>query len=313
MAVIAALLAGCGVQEDAAPPPGAPTPPQPVVQPGRGRPGPGGVIVFTSPREELDQLHAVMASGFGKHPLARVEEVDVADPAFSPDGSLLTWLGRRGDRTSVWLSANDGTLAEEVPGTDGAACPSWIDDGRAVLYLWGSGSADAVLRVAGLDGTTSTVAVPFPAAQVGCAASLPGDRIVVERRFGESRVELWTFATGSDDPDRLVAMPGCRAADPVPSPDGAFVGFTTSCDDPDDDGLWFVPATGGVPAPIVHGPAGPFSWAPDGRWMVFTWTVGGADELRVADVDGSDVETLVDAPSGWPTWSPPPSGGVVAP
>jgi WD40-like Beta Propeller Repeat len=313
-ASLSAVLAGCGVQDD---PPRAArassTLPPPVVLPNRGRPGPTGLIVFTSPRDERDQLHAVLANGFGKHPLARVDAVDVLDPAFSPDGALLTWLGRRGDEASVWVSAADGTLAEELPGTAGATCPSWAPDSRTVVYLDGAGTAEPSLRMVGLDGESTAVAVPFPAAQLGCGALLPGGRMVVERRVTPAAVELWTFEVGSSDPDRLVGMPGCRAVDPVPSPDGNLIGFTTACEDPEDEALWMIPGSGGVAAPVMRGRVGPFSWSPDGGWVVYTWTVGGGAELRIADVDGSDVHTLVDAPSGWPTWSPPPSGGVLAP
>lgn len=315
LALVALLVAGCGVQDD---PPRASrsadtTIPPPVALPNRGRPGPNGLIVFTSPRDEREQLHAVLANGFGKHPLARVDDVDVSDPAFSPDGRLLTWLGRRGDEVTVWVSAADGTLAEELPGTEGATCPSWSSDSSAVLYLDGAGTAAPSLRLVGLDGEARPVAVPFPAAQLGCAAFLPGDRIVAERTVGPAEVELWTFPVGSDDPDRLAGLRGCRARDPVPSPDGSLVGFTTSCEADEDGALWMVPSTGGVAAPVAAGQVGPFSWSPDGSWVVYAWSVAGGTELRIADVDGSDVHTLVEAPSGWPTWSPPPSGGVIAP
>lgn len=321
IAAVAALLAGCGVQDDAVPAAGPTTtrPPR-ALDTSRDLAGPTGLIVFTSPRDDREQLHAVLANGFGKHALPLIEAVDVFDPAFSPDGSLLVWLGRRDDRVSVWVSAADGTLAEELPGTEGAACPSWSRDSRAVLYLAGAGTAEPSLRLVGLDGGAMTLAVPFPATQLGCGALLPGDRVVAERQVGPAQVELWTFAVGSADPDRLVTAAGCRALDPVPSPDGSLVGFTTTCEagvDGDEggegEGLWMVPESGGVPAPVVAGRAGPFSWSPDGGWMVYTWDAGTGTELRITDVDGSDVHTLVEAPSGWPTWSPPAGGGTLAP
>lgn len=317
VAVGGGVLAGCGVPEDAAVPSSASLPSTatteapPVVG---AQPSPSGLIVFTSPREDVERLHAVLANGFAPHPLAGDPSVDASDPAFSPDGALLVWVGRRGDRPSIWISAGDGTLAEELDGTEGGTCPSWGADSRRVLYLAGAGTAEPALRVAGLDGRTITISVPFPAEQLGCGAFLPGDRVVVERRTGPSTVELWTFAVGSADPDRLVAMPGCEILDPVPSPEGTLVGFTTMCTDPAEDGLWMVPGTGGTPAPVLRGDAGPFGWSPDARWFVYAWAEGGAaTELRIADTDGSDVRLLVEAPSGWPTWAPPRGGTAIAP
>ena len=59
--------------------------------------------------------------------------------AISPDGQRVVYMGQRGETTSLWLQAVDGSNPRELPGTQGASSPFWSPDGASIGFF-GSGS-----------------------------------------------------------------------------------------------------------------------------------------------------------------------------
>jgi serine/threonine protein kinase len=55
--------------------------------------------------------------------------------AISPDGQRIVYEGQRGDTTSLWLQAADGSNPSELPGTQGASSPFWSPDGTSVGFF----------------------------------------------------------------------------------------------------------------------------------------------------------------------------------
>jgi hypothetical protein len=58
--------------------------------------------------------------------------------AISPDGQRIVYMGRRGNTTSLWLQAVDGSNPRELPGTQGATSPFWSPDGASIGFFTAS-------------------------------------------------------------------------------------------------------------------------------------------------------------------------------
>ena len=79
---------------------------------------------------------------------------------------------------------------------------------------------------------------------------------------GSSAAEPWIQVT---------TLPGNETY-PALSPDGRWLAFVSNQNDNQD--IWVMPASGGVPKPLISHPAADFSpaWTPDGNALVFVST-----------------------------------------
>ncbi|MEQ9397679.1 MAG: S9 family peptidase [Longimicrobiales bacterium] len=113
-----------------------------------------------------------------------------------------------------------------------------------------------------------------------------------------------------DDAFRLRGVGDARL-----SPDGAWVAYTVTTTDVDEERrqtrLWMVPAEGGDPLPMTrpHGSVSSPAWSPDNRWLTFTASFGDDDaETQVWALDrrGGEARPLTDVEQGVSgyLWSP---------
>jgi Tol biopolymer transport system component len=102
-------------------------------------------------------------------------------------------------------------------------------------------------------------------------------------RLGGSDIFLMN-ADGSGV-ERLTHFGRGRAETPRWSPDGKRIVFAAGVSPGD---IYVVPSGGGKPALVIGGPENDFlpSWSADGRWMYFTSTRGGKEDIWKAPVDG---------------------------
>ena len=121
------------------------------------------------------------------------------------------------------------------------------------------------------------------------ALSPDGRHVAIVRIVSPEESDIWILEL-----DRLVmtrfTQGAGNKADPVWSPDGAYIAYST-----DADGPWNIyrkPFTTGGPAePLVVGPApfkNPFDWSPDGKYLIYEQLGEGTNmDLWIAPTDGS--------------------------
>jgi Tol biopolymer transport system component len=60
------------------------------------------------------------------------------DPAFSPDGDWLVYVGNTGARSEVYVRAVDGSGGRIQVSVDGGSDPRWTQGGREIVYRQGN-------------------------------------------------------------------------------------------------------------------------------------------------------------------------------
>ncbi len=193
---------------------------------------------------------------------ARLREITAesglqAEPAVSPEGSLIAYVVADGDASHIWLvEANGAAKKKLTEGTASDRDPTWDRDGSVVFFTRCQKAEPGVWSVPRLAGQGDEARLVLPdAAQP--AVSPEGDRLAFVREVGPS-----------GEPRVFVA--------PLRGPSRARqVTF-------DEDGLW------------SHSHP---SWSPDGRWLCYAaqhalWKV--SVEQRGATRLTSDNESATD-------------------
>jgi TolB protein len=222
-----------------------------------------------------------------------------ADPAWSPDGSLMAYTGT--ERTEwVWLMNADGSAPRAL--AEGFQ-PAWSPDGRRLAF------ARVLVRrhprtdvwVMNADGTGAR-SLTGPGKPAGStwkdlhpAWSPDGTRIAFSSDRGANR-DVYAVATDGGAATRLTDDPGPDSL-PAWSPDGRAIAFTRGA--VPTRTLWVMAADGSAERRMWPGTtdeSGPV-FAPDGTRLAFVASVPGPDGLPISHVlsaalDGSDRRDL---------------------
>ena len=243
-----------------------------------------------------------------------------ADPAFSPDGTLLAFTSRRSGTPQIHTMPVDGGEARQVTSLRlGAWRPVWFPDGKRLL---------AISQVYG---------EAYDAAEIDRREDEAREQPVRPRVEDELMFRHWdSWAEGKIDHLFVIDVETGEPRDltpgpyPVPprslagapdyavSPDGKTVCFVSLRDDAQavstDLNLWMVPAAGGEPKRVSpqEGVCVHPVWSPDGKSVAYTAMMRAGYEadgqmLTVLDVASGrtrEVMPSFDRSAGAPIWSP---------
>jgi Tol biopolymer transport system component/DNA-binding winged helix-turn-helix (wHTH) protein len=249
--------------------------------------------------------------------------------AWTPDGKWLAIGGRLSSSGSsgIWLLEVDGPERRQLteasvqsPDALGDASPAFSSDGRRMAFIRESAlslSQNAIyvvplssdLRVAGIP---VQVATDAPRAALG-VAWMPEDRGLFFSsggHFGQSRMQGIVLAPGTSHPvGGLQVLPFGERATMITSRSGKLVYSAKSR----DTNLWRLNLTEEGAAPEDPGLASSTfdeqtpDYSPDGKRLAFTSTRSGAEEIWIANADGSSPRkmTSMNGPlCANPQWSP---------
>ena len=269
-----------------------------------------------------------------------------AEPAFSPDGTLVAYSASASGNADIWVVDPDG--GEPIRLTDGPTenrKPTWFPDGRSIAFVSTRSGIASVWKVPRLGGSASLLLengdmpaispdgtrIAFsragpsgktriwvaPLADISHAERLTGDREGQWNHIDPAwspdgthlcysdQHDLWLVSTGGGGARKLT-RDGTADGEPVFSPDGTSVYFSSSRADPQS--VWRVPLNGGAPERITPGTgtANHPSLSRDGRRLVFS-TLAIDRDVVVADrntgtvcrvASSRDDETPAIAPDG---------------
>lgn len=169
-----------------------------------------------------------------------------AEPAISPDGTLVAYASNASGNAEIWVVDPDG--GEPLRLTDGPAengTPAWFPDGRAIAFASKRDGSSSVWKVSRLGGSASLLLenADMP------AVSPDGTRIAFARPGPTGLGRIWVAPLA--DPSRAECLTGndggeWEHSDPAWSPDGTRLSYSAFSD------LWLVPAAGGKERRLTH-------------------------------------------------------------
>jgi len=252
--------------------------------------------------EYVSHIWLVSADGSGNHQFTRGAKSE-SNPAFSPDGAWLAFTSTRGGKNQVWVISVAGGEAFPVTAAEaGVGRFRWSPDGSRIAYLMRDPETaaekqrkkekDDPIFVDRNFKYAHLYVVPFDpdASEPGEATRITegsfhitsfdwspdGSRFVFSHQPDprlDSGARSSDLSTVPDDGSKTVTplvTLGGTDGNPVYSPDGRWVAFTSSGERPQRVGLadvWVVPASGGAPHRLAETPdrsANILGWSRDG-------------------------------------------------
>ena len=211
-----------------------------------------------------------------------------AEPAISPDGTLVAYSSNAAGNADIWVVDPEG--GEPLRLTDEPAenrRPTWFPDGRALAFVSTRSGQVSVWRMSRLGGSASLLVenADMP------AISPDGTRIAFSRPNASGDLRIWVAPLA--DPSRALRLTGDEDGlwthlSPAWSPDG-----TTLCYSGHRD-LWLVPAAGGKARRLTRDDAKDRDpvFAPDGASVFFSSDRTAPNSVWRVRLDGSAPERV---------------------
>lgn len=226
----------------------------------------GSELLYESRRTGLADVWVLRLADDSARQLTRDVRQD-QNPVWSPDGTWVAFLSDRGQQTDVWIIPAAAGRPERV--TDDPAPESdlqWVGQKNELAFT--TGRQGSALWTHALASGAERQLTP-DSIRVG-AYDLSSDRtriVFVALRGGGVR-DLDLLDLGTGDRRTLVAN-GAQNTDPVWSPDGSEIAFTSNKTGNLD--VWLVDASGGSPRDVTGWPGTERAaqWSADGTSLYF--------------------------------------------
>ena len=202
-------------------------------------------------------------------------QTDEGGIALSPDGTMLAFSARSGDRTELWLRRLDSMEARALSGSEGAYHPFWSPDSRWIGFF----SQNKLKKIEASGGPVQTICD----AQTGRGGAWNQDGVIVFSAYSTGRAIHRVAATGGV-PAAVTRLDrtGRDNAHLWPQflPDGKRFLYLNRSNHPDDTGIWLASLDDSEkPRKILAVASNPGYAVPEPRW----WSSGHGHVLFVHD------------------------------
>jgi Tol biopolymer transport system component len=156
-----------------------------------------------------------------------------SDPQFaiSADGSMLAIAAASNGKQQLWLRAMDSSLAQPIPGTDGASYPFWSPDGRYVAFF-----AEGRLKKVLASGGPPQALCDSPAGRGG---SWNRDGVIIFSTVEGGGFGIHRTTADGKAPELVLRTPRGISRFPQFLPDGRHFLYLVTRASPEENGIYF--------------------------------------------------------------------------
>jgi Tol biopolymer transport system component len=260
-----------------------------------------GKIVFDSPVNGKWQVFIVNPDGSGLRQLTNIAD-GIGDPAISPDGTLIVFVGDGGKR--IYVMNADGTHINSVYETNTeAGWPSWSPDSKKIVFA-AQVKGRKNLFLMNSDGTGLSQLTDVSVDDLAPSFSPDGNYVVFSsNRSG--KWEIYKLTLTSREIVRLTDLGDPTGQGwPSWSPDGLSIAFESRGNANSRD-IFTMYADGTQIQNITDNPKyeGAPVWSPDGKKIAFASDRDGSLDIYLVQNDGTQIQRLTRIWAWGPSWS----------
>jgi len=200
----------------------------------------GGKVAYLATRDKKTNIYVKNLATGAKGTLQRTFRDNVMDVSLSPDGRLLAFSDRREGNLNVYLtSADSGSAVRQVTSSPlDERYPAFSTDGRSLLYVQNEQTGKEKTAVIQQYMWVYDIA---RGTQTQYAEGYNGEfspdsrKVVFTRNNKETQArELWQMELDNGQEVLIASDKNRNFMDPVMSPDGSKIAFTSASRDKDD-------------------------------------------------------------------------------
>lgn len=261
-----------------------------------------GKIYFESTRDGNNEIYAMNEDGANQTNLTQSPDYQ-GEPASSPDGTKVAYMGLPGGDNEIYMMNADGTGQTRLTYSSGIdEIPSWSPDGSKIIF-YSSRDGDNEIYVMNADGSNPVNVSNNPDSNDEAGKFSPDGSKIVFQSNRAGGLNIFVMNADGSNPVQLTSYGGDGY--PAWSPDGSkIVFYSTRNGGPH---LFVMNADGSNQTQLTFssGAEGVAAWSPDGTKIIFDSTRDGTYEVYVMNADGTGQTNLTDnsAADFRPDWS----------